>query len=412
MVKLTHYQEKPLAKIDTTQTLVAPLPAWGRLAANSTAHMVEHLFAGVIAVILPLITTSLGLSLAQAGALASARTLMAGAASFPSGFLADLASRRNLLLGLCLGMIGLGCLGLSAAWSFPVLLIFMALGGAGSGGFHPQSLAILSAAYREKRAFALGVHDSSANLGEVIGPLALGLLITFVDWRTALQIWAIPGLAIGLLYALLGAEDGVEASERRDYRRALWEDVLKNKTVFSLVVVSTFRAMGQTALSAFLPLYLSLHLKLSGGAAGAYMSLLFFFAGVAPAFVGWVSDRIGRKSLIVAFSIASVVVIVAIPHLSTGPFLAVALAALGALLWALRPVIVTAAMEAAPQNLAGSIVAVLYGANMGVSFLAPLMAGLIADVYGLPAALLSISAFPLLAAVVMILLFKPAQVRA
>src|SRR5207302_415618 len=98
-------------------------------------------------------------------------------------------------------------------------------------------------------------------------PLALGLLITFVDWRTALQIWAIPGLAIGLLYALLGAEDGVEASERRDYRRALWEDVLKNKTVFSLVVVSTFRAMGQTALSAFLPLYLSLHLKLSGGAA-------------------------------------------------------------------------------------------------------------------------------------------------
>ena len=201
----------PLAKIDTTQTLAPPLSAWGRLAANSTAHMVEHLFNGVIAVILPLITTSLGLSLAQAGALASARTLMAGAASFPSGFFADLASRRNLFLGLCLGMIGLSCLGLSAAWSFFVLLIFMALGGAGGGGFHPQSLAILSAAYREKRAFALGVHDSSANLGEVIGPLALGLLITFVDWRTALQIWAIPGLAIGLLYALFGGEECVAA---------------------------------------------------------------------------------------------------------------------------------------------------------------------------------------------------------
>ena len=399
-----------MAKIETTQTLAAPLSAWGRLAANSTAHMAEHLFNGVIAVILPLITTSLGLSLSQAGALASARTLMAGAASFPSGFLADLASRRNLLLGLCLGMIGLGCLGLSAAWSFPVLLIFMALSGAGGGGFHPQSLAILSAAYREKRAFALGVHDSSANLGEVVGPLALGLLITFVDWRTALQIWAIPGLALGLLYALLGAEEGVAAPQRRDYRRALWEDVLKNKTVFSLVAVSTLRAMGQTALSAFLPLYLSLHLKLSGGAAGAYMSLLYFFAGVAPVFVGWIADRFGRRSLIVAFSILSVAVIVAIPYLGSGPLLPLALAALGALLWALRPVIVTAAMEAAPENLTGSIVAVLYGANMGVSFLAPLMAGLIADAYGLPAALLSISAFPLLAAVVMILLFKPANV--
>lgn len=398
-----------MAKIDSMPTLASPVSAWGRLAANSTAHMVEHLFNGVIAVILPLITASLGLSLAQAGALASARTLLAGAASFPSGFFADLASRRNLLLGLCIGMIGVSCLGLSAASSFPVLLIFMALGGAGGGGFHPQSLAILSAAYRDKRAFALGVHDSSANLGEVIGPLALGLLITFVDWRTALQIWAIPGLAFGLLYALLGAEDGVVAPERRDYRRALWDDVFKNKIIFSLVAVSTLRAMGQTALSAFLPLYLSLHLNLSAAAAGAYMSLLYFFAGVAPVFVGWISDRFGRKSLIAAFSVSSVAVIVAIPYLGSGTLLAVALAALGALLWALRPVVVTAAMEAAPQNLTGSIVAVIYGANMGVSFLAPLMAGLIADVYGLPAALLSISAFPLLAGLVTILFFKPAK---
>jgi MFS family permease len=187
--------------------------------------------------------------------------------------------------------------------------------------------------------------------------------------------------------------------------------VLNNKTVFSLVAVSTLRAMGQTALSAFLPLYLSLHLKLSAGVAGAYMSLLYFFAGVAPAFVGWVADRFGHRNLIAAFSVTSVVVIVAIPSLGSGPFLAVALGALGALLWALRPVIVTAAMEGAPQNLTGSLVAVIYGANMGVSFLAPLMAGLIADAYGLPAALLSISAFPLLAAVVMILLFKPSKVR-
>src|SRR5262245_5995359 len=193
-------------------------------------------------------------------------------------------------------MIGLSCLGLSAAWSFFALLIFMALGGAGSGGFHPQSLSILSAAYREKRAFALGVHDSSANLGEVIGPLALGLLITFVDWRTALQIWAIPGLAIGLLYALLGAEDDIAKPRRRDYHRALWEDVLKNKTVFSLVAVSTLRAMGQTALSAFLPPYLSLDLKLSAGLSRAQTSPLYFFSVGGSALLGWVAGRFGLQT--------------------------------------------------------------------------------------------------------------------
>ena len=389
-----------MSKIETTQTLAVPFAGWGRLAANSAAHMTEHLFNGVIAVILPLITASLGLSLAQAGGLASARTLMAGVASFPSGFLADLARRRNLWLGLCIAMIGLASLGVSAATNFPLLLIFMALSGIGGGGFHPQSLAILSAAYRDKRAFTIGVHDSSANLGEVLGPLTLGLMLTFFDWRTTLQIWAIPGLTIGLVYAIFGAEGGLAAPRARDYRRSLWEGVLKNRTVFGLVIVSTFRAMGQTALSAFLPLYLSLHLKLSAGITGAYMSVLFFFAGVAPVIVGWISDRFGHRLLIAVFSMLSVAVIVTIPHLGSGIFLVSALAALGAALWALRPVIVTAAMEAAPQNLAGSIVAFIFAANMGIAFLAPIMAGLIADAYGLPTALTAIAIFPFLASVI------------
>lgn len=395
-----------MSKIDNLQSVATPFATWGRLAANSTAHMTEHLFNGVIAVILPLITTSLGLSLAQAGALASARTLMAGVASFPSGFLADLASRRNILLGLCVGMIGLGCLGLSAAITFPSLLLFMGLAGFGGGWFHPQSLAILSAKYREKRAFALGVHDSSANLGEVVGPLAIGFLLAVFDWRTTLQIWAIPGLLIGVLYAFFGAEGETSAPRPRDYRRAVWEDVVKNKTVFALVAVSTLRAMGQTALAAFLPLYLSLHLNLSAAAVGAYMSVLFLFAGMAPAFVGWISDRFGHKPLIMAFSSASVIAIVVISYLGSGFLLGTAMGALGALLWALRPVIVSAALSSAPQHLSGSIVAFIYGANMGISFLAPLMAGVVADFYGLPNALASLAVFPLLAAMICFVLVK------
>ena len=398
-----------MAKIENVQTVAMPFAAWGRLAANSAAHMTEHLFNGVIVVVLPIITTSLGLSLAQAGALASARTLFAGVGSFPSGFLADLAGRRNLLLGLCISLIGFATFGLSVSSNFAMLMVYMALGGFGGGGFHPQSLAILSAKYREQKAFALGVHDSSANLGEVIGPLALGFLLNFFDWRTSLQIWAIPGLTIGLLYAAFGSEGNLAPPRARDYRRALWEDVIKNRAVFGLVAVSTLRAMGQTALAVFLPLYLSLYLKLSAGVAAAYMSILFLFAGIAPAFVGWISDRFGYKSLIIVFSFLSFATIVAIPFLGSGLLLAGGLGALGALLWALRPVIVSAAMGAAPQELSGSIVALIYGANMGVSFLAPVSAGLIADAYGLPAALHAIAVFPLIAAVITLLLLKPAR---
>lgn len=398
-----------MSKAETANVLSPPLANWGRLAANSTAHMTEHLFNAVIAVILPIMTTALGLNLAQAGTLASARTLMAGAASFPSGFFADLASRRNLSLGCCIALIGLGSLGLSASSSFPLLLIFMGVAGFGGGWFHPQSLAILSARYRERKAFALGVHDSSANLGEVIGPLAIGLLLNFFDWRTTLSIWAIPGIVVGVTYALWGAEGALAVPRRGDYRRAIWNDVVRNKSVCGLVAVSTLRAMGQTALASFLPLYLSLDLKLPAALAGAYMSILFLFAGIAPAFVGWISDRFGHRLLIMVFSLLSVVCIVSIPYLGSGAILVVGLGLLGALLWALRPVVVSAAMSSVPPELAGSVVAFIYGANMSVSFLAPISAGLIADAYGLPAALTAIALLPLGAALLTFVLLQPAH---
>ncbi|MBM2802370.1 MAG: transporter [Deltaproteobacteria bacterium] len=398
-----------MSKAETANTLSLPLANWGRLAANSTAHMTEHLFNAVIAVILPIITATLGLSLAQAGALASARTLMAGVASFPSGFFADLARRRNLSLGCCTAMIGLATLGLGVSSSFLLLIIFMGLSGFGGGWFHPQSLAILSARYREQKAFALGVHDSSANLGEVIGPLAIGFLLNFFDWRTTLLIWGIPAIVVGLTYALWGAEGALAVPRARDYRRAIWNDVVRNKSVCGLVAISTLRALGQTALASFLPLYLYLHLKLPVVVAGAYMSVLFLFAGIAPAFVGWISDRYGHLFLIMVFSLLSGVCIVSIPYLGSDAILVVGLGALGALLWALRPVVVSAAMSSAPPELSGSIVAFIYGANMSVSFLAPILAGLIADIYGLPAALTSIAIFPLSAALLTFILLKPAK---
>jgi MFS family permease len=163
-------------------------------------------------------------------------------------------------------------------------------------------------------------------------------------------------------------------------------------------------------LAAFLPIFLSLHLNLNAAAVGAYMSILFLFAGAAPAFVGWVSDRVGHRLLIVVFSFFSAAAILAIPYLGTGVLLALGLGALGALLWALRPVIITAAISAAPQNLSGSIVAFIFGANMSVSFLAPIAAGMVADAYGLKAAVVSIAVFPLLASIVALMILQaPAE---
>lgn len=392
-----------MKSVNASQLLTVEVAPWSRLVTTCGAHMTEHLYVGIITVVLPVMATALGMNMAQAGLLVSIRSLAAGLSNLPSGLLADLINRRSLLLGASLILLGLSSLLMSFAPNYWMLLAFMVLGAVGAGSFHPQSLTILSTAYRERRALALGVHDSSGSFGEVIAPLTIGTLLTFIDWRSTLQIWAVPGVAVGLLYALFCSEIGTTvSSSRATFKRALWHDVITNRAVLALFLISVFRAMGQMSLLAFLPLYLTLDLKLPVGAMGFYISLLFFFGGIAPSLSGYLSDRIGRAPLMIWGSALSAASIAVLPSLSQGIALGLGCAAVGTLLWALRPVIFAAAMEAAPAEMGGSLVGFIYTGNMGLSFIAPIVAGFIADAYGLAAALSLIGVFPLLACFVAI----------
>ena len=390
--------------MEQTETLqrviVRQASIWGRLATTAVAHMTEHLYVGIITVVLPVMATALGLTMAQVGLLVSARSLVAGLSNIPSGLLADSAKSRSLFLGICLVLIGLSSFLMSFAQDFWMLLILMAVGAVGAGAFHPQSLAILSSAYRERRALAVGVHDSSGNLGEVLAPLTIGTLLTYMDWRGTLQIWAVPGLVIGLCYALFCVETNSAPISRAGLKRSLWEGVLTNRTVFAMLLISVFRTMGQTALLAFLPLYLTIELKLPVGLMGIYVSVVFLFAGIAPSLSGWVSDRLGRAPLMVVGSALAAISIAVIPYLAPGLALAVGCAAVGTMLWALRPIVFAAAMEAAPPQLAGSLVGFLFTGNMGLSAIAPIVTGFVADGYGLANALHFVGLFPFLACLV------------
>jgi FSR family fosmidomycin resistance protein-like MFS transporter len=394
-----------------TQTVTLQATSWNRLATTAVAHMTEHLYIGVTTVVLPVIAAAMGLGMAQTGAVVSTRYLVAGLANLPSGFLADAMKRRSVLLGVCLVFLGLGSLLMSFAPSYWPLLFFMAIGGLGSGSFHPQSIAILSSAYRERRAFALGIHDSAANLGEVIAPLTIGALLTYTDWRTTLQVWAMPGIVVGLSYMLFCPEAERTADRGERLKTLVWKDVVKNRDVLVMFFVSVFRTLGQSGLTVFLPLYMTLQLKLPVAAMGFYISTLFFFAGVSPTFSGWLSDRIGRVRLIVAGSALAGLSVMALPHLAPGIPLGIGCALVGGLLWALRPVIFAAAMEIAPPELAGTTVGFLYSGNMGLSFIAPLSAGLVADAYGLAAAITFLGIFPLLAGLVPLGFLLPKKSR-
>lgn len=372
---------------------------WGRLATTSIAHFTEHIYVGIIAVVLPVMSAGLGLTTAQAGFLVGIRSLVAGAANIPSGLLADLSGRRSVLLGACLILLGLGSLLMSFAGSFAALMLCISINAVGAGGFHPQSLSILSARYPDHRGLALGVHDSTGNLGEILGPATIGILLGVMDWRGTLVVWAVPGLAIGAAYALFCPEIQSNRLSRRHLSRAFYRDIVTNRAVLVVFLISVFRTMGQTALLPVLSFYLYESLGLSSGAVGLYFSILLLFAAAAPSFSGWVGDRLGRKPMLVWGLAISALSIAALPLLPPGAPLALGLGAVGVALWALRPIIFASAMEVAPREVAGTLVGFLFTGNMGLSFISPILAGIIADSYGMSAGLAFIGLFPLLGCV-------------
>jgi len=56
-----------MAQIGIAQALAIQASTWGRLIATCVAHMTEHLYMGVITVVLPVMAPALGLSMSQVG---------------------------------------------------------------------------------------------------------------------------------------------------------------------------------------------------------------------------------------------------------------------------------------------------------------------------------------------------------
>jgi len=107
-------------------------------------------------------------------------------------------------------------------------------------------------------------------------------------------------------------------------------------------------------------------------------------AGFAAAPVaGHLSDRMGRKQILMSSMLTSAVVLALMAFSGGSPLFIALVALLGFFLYATRPVIQAWLLDATPANMGGSSIGVLFGAQAIGGALGPLLAGLVADRYGL-----------------------------
>jgi FSR family fosmidomycin resistance protein-like MFS transporter len=260
----------------------------------SSAHLINDSYVYFLPTLLPLMVPSLGISLTWAGL---AVGLYQVTSSVAQPLLGHLADRHPLRWMAWLGLLAtaVGAAGIGIAPNYWVLLLLLLVGALGTSAFHPVATATISDISGARRGRMMSLYITAGNVGLAIGPAAM---------RVGLPIWgpavslplALPCLLIALVTFLVVPARQVRQKRSESFGRIL---VKHRSVLIRLLSISTLRSWANVGLGTFLPLLLVQrgHSVEDGATA---LAVLLFFGGVGGLVAGFLADRFGRDTVIVA----------------------------------------------------------------------------------------------------------------
>lgn len=396
----------------TERETVTPEPGRGRLLGIlAFGHGITHWFQGTMAVCLPLITRDLGVTYTELGALRSFQRVVLIVSVTAGGLATDLMKNRKgiLLLSVLWPSLFFSLQGFSTSFlMFGALVCLQAL----LGGFlwHAPARAAIGEKFPDRMGFALGIHAMGGNLAAAVAPLVIGGLLAWISWRTAYKLQFFPGIIMALFLSLVLPPMGraKEAKSREvSYGAAFRGDVLHNLPLIGVTLVAALRSIGENLIPTFLPLYLANELGMNTATVGLYLASLALVGTVCAPLVGHASDRWGRKPTIFASLFMGGILIGSIPLFPEGILLLPVVSFGGMALFSVGPIIQAAGLEHAPRDLWGVAQSFMDVGRSSLSLVFPLIAGAVADVYGIHYTFYLFGAINLVGAMTMLLIPKP-----
>ena len=367
----------------------APRHAFRELWLITIGHGLTHWYPATFYLLLPIIGNELGLTYSQIGLIMTCQYVAAAIANVPGGVLVDTVGRKGLLMAISLFWVGFPYLLISFTHSYAMLLVCIALVGFGNSLWHPTAIPTLGQRYPARKGLVLSLHGMGGNVGDAIAPLVAGAALAVFSWRQVVVMNVVPGLLVALLiFAFLGTlqlsgrKSPGENQSLRDYLGGL-PLLFRNRALVLLCTGSSFRTMTQTALLTFLPVFLANSMGYSPVWVGACLFALQAAGFAAAPVAGHLSDRMGRKHILMGSMLMSAVVLALMAVAGGSPLFIGLVAVLGFFLYATRPVVQAWLLETTPKNMGGSSIGVLFGAQAIGGALGPLLGGMVADHYGL-----------------------------
>ena len=347
----------------------------------TSGHGVFHWFTQSFIVMIPDVRETFALSGVQVGAINSAREVVSGLVSLPGGVVTDMLRRHwGLVLATCMALFGLGWLIMGFSPIYPILLLGMGLVAGSSSIWHLPALSALSHHFPHHRGYALSFHGVGGNVGDVAGPLLTGFLLATFAWQGIIKIYAvIPLLLVFLVFWAFRdigrGGDGNQENVDLEAQIAETKRVLRIPKLWAITLVAGLRGMAFVSFLTFLPLYLTDELSLSVQSRGIHIALLFLVGILFTPITGYLSDRIGRKTVLVpGMLLLCVLTILLVPY-GYGIGLIVILALLGTFLFSDQPILTAAALDIVGEGVAATTLGALSFSRFVLSAASPLIAG-------------------------------------
>lgn len=363
----------------------------------------------IINPLFPVMSKDLGLNYQDLGLISAVLALSWGISSIFTGRLSDRIGRKRVLVpavvvfsllvatsGLATGLIS--------------LLVIRALMGLAEGAYVPASIvATVEASKPSRMGLNVGLQQMSAPLvGLGFGPIiAIALLKVVPSWHWVFAAVALPGLLVAwLMYRTLKDDTPtpVPAEHKQNTPETTWFEVLRFRgvTVNTLGMFCWLSCL--IVLSAFMPSYLTDHLKLTLDQMGLVLAGLGAGSFIGMVCVPALSDRLGRKPVMVVALIIELVALWVLPQLGAEPmrlFLVLFVATFmnaGVVAITVGPL----TSSAVPAQLATTATGIVVGLGELVGgAAAPAIAGGLAQKFGIPI-ILDIALYAIVAGLIVV----------
>jgi MFS family permease len=193
---------------------------------------------------------------------------------------------------------------------------------------HPVGSSYLTDRYgRRRHGYALAWHVAGGNIGTLAVPLIAGPLLGLWGWRPLLYVAALPGILFGIAILLFVEErnlldrrtvkqpqSAIIATDQERGDKQGWKanvltlvQPLRSRTVVIIMAVSIIAAGGRGLgnVTTYVPLYLQNVRHLNGTTISVFFTLLLIGSVLGPLLGGRLSDRVGRRRMLLIFYGAS-----------------------------------------------------------------------------------------------------------